>query len=712
MPSVSKHFLIFFLISALTLTACSKGPSPISSGDQTHTHVVAPTPDTMPESPDTSADHGWQVSSGEQDVLAGDLEGSGLLVHIPAGSFDQQTALVVAPVEETPVVPAEQMTLSGAVEVSAGEPVRLNQPTTITFQVNDPADLQAMAEGGLWAAYYNGEAWEYFPPDVVDLEAGTLSFETFHFSLQGYGQINIQERLNQYAHSQAVSSFVQSNLMDASVNQLVSQTVDHLLTERLKISDESLKAKVISSLVNDDAWGSMVQQLRDGNVTDFVKTLNVFAGQKIVENVDASLLASSLETVSNDTAVEFTESAAQAAAYLVEGQPKEAARILGEKIADQFLVTTLAKGAVEVVQHQIDVWKDAEIEAAFQAYKNGTSGYFWGYNVDPLQFDDLYNQMRGIAVRLEQEAVQREIQRREEMSMRPATDEELNAVRERAKADLKQQFEQRIQQEADLAQREQQTQDLIARMQAANLLEKNRFGFDPAYDTLETRLDKLFHLAKKILRDTGRSSWTSGTFTTEKVISSAEMAILMQAWYSGGRDQYESEIFKRYGIRLLPACRWEFVETKAYLSDGSGRFSINFDGANQVTTAYPFEGALSCEMLTFNTIHTWTEPPKVLVPGDTLNFSVATSWSLDGDPGCSGLTAGVKTSMQIITFTVSAGNSHIPTSAEPEGSVSADGDWVVVNGEPGNRIEIVAFPDGGGVGGTVRYYYNFVCEGD
>jgi hypothetical protein len=456
----------------------------------------------------------------------------------------------------------------------------------------------------------------------------------------------------------------------------------------------------------------MVQQLQGGQVEDFVKTLNVFAGQKIVENVDESLLASSLEAISGDSGVEFTEAAAQAAAYLTEGQPRAAARILGEKIADQFLVTTLAKGGVELVQYQIDTWKDAEIEAAYQAYKNGASGYFWGYNVDPGQFEDLYNQMRGIAVRLEQEAVQREIQRREAQQMRPATAEELEAVRETVKGNLKHQFEQRVQQEQVLAQQEADIRTLIEQMQAAKLLEKHRFGFDPAYDTLETRLDKLFHLARKILRDTGRSNWTTGALTTDHELSAGELSNLMQVWYSEGRDRYVEEVFKRYGIRLMPACRWEFVETKAYLSDGGGRFSVSFDGTSQVSTGYEFEGALDCGTLTFNTRHSWTAPPPVLLPGDTLAFSVGASWDLQGDSTCSGLTAGLRTSITVGEFSLSAGDSSIPTSAEPQGSLSSSGDWTVPNGTAGQRLEIMAMPDGGGAGGTVRTNYSYVCEGN
>ena len=139
---------------------------------------------------------------------------------------------------------------------------------------------------------------------------------------------------------------------------------------------------------------------------------------------------------------------------------------------------------------------------------------------------------------------------------------------------------------------------------------------------------------------------------------------------------------------------------------------VSFDGAAQVTTGYQFEGALSCGTLTFNTLHSWTEPPPMLIPGDTVPFTVGASWDLQGDQSCSGLTAGVRTTLKIGDFSLSAGDSSIPTSTEPAGSLGASGDWTVPGGAPGGRLEIMAAPDGGGAGGTVRTFYNYVCEGN
>ena len=82
--------------------------------------------------------------------------------------------------------------------------------------------------------------------------------------------------------------------------------------------------------------------------------------------------------------------------------------LLESKIADKFLITTAGKIAVEVIDYQIESWKNSEVEAAFKAYKNGANGAFWGYNVDKQDFDAVWTQMKGASRQLELEAIAKE----------------------------------------------------------------------------------------------------------------------------------------------------------------------------------------------------------------------------------------------------------------------------------------------------------------
>lgn len=535
------------MLLGIALGACGQenpppeatGPAQVVSEATTAPTATAPAPLSV-------------QTSATAAVGLGDLATDGLTIAIPAGALPEGatvelvTAAVVAPPD-----PALFTSLAAPIDVRApGGPTRLETPIDVTFQIPDGAvEAADWEDGNLWFTYFDGQSWTYLPPTASDAAAHTITLTTYHFSLLGYGKISVEEQLKNYTHTAAVSSLIQSNVVDEAVNAAVSQTVNYILQDKLGLKDDALTTKILSSLANDDAYRDLVDQFNSGDKEAFAQTLAVFAGQKIAENAGEAALAGVLENLASDTGVGFAAAAGQAAGYLVEGDVAEAGRVIGQQIADQFLITTVAKGAVEVVQYQIDTWKDAEIEAAYKAYRDGADGVFWGYNVEPRQFGALWEQMRGIATRLQQEAVAREEQRRAELGLPPATDAQLDAVRQRARDTLEKQFVERQAQEEALAAREAQIEQLITAMQGANLLELGSFDYSRAYDTLETRLDKLLHLAQKILRDTGRAEWTSGVFTTDKAISTGDMVILMQAWFSNdGPKLYAQMLFERFGI--------------------------------------------------------------------------------------------------------------------------------------------------------------------
>ena len=227
--------------------------------------------------------------------------------------------------------------------------------------------------------------------------------------------------------------------VDSVVNEMVKNSVEYILKKRLGLTDdtaeESVKFKIMSSLANDDEYKDIVDKFREGDITGVNETFNLFVGKKIAENLEDSMWKSSLEFLS-DSGTGLITAGSQAAGYAAEGQYLEAGRILGTQIAEEFMITKIVQAGVEIVQYNIDTWKDAEIEAAYKAYRDGSNNKFFGYNVDKGDFDSLYNQMRGISVRLESEAVEREIKRRAEYGLPPATEEDLEAVRNKVKADL------------------------------------------------------------------------------------------------------------------------------------------------------------------------------------------------------------------------------------------------------------------------------------
>jgi hypothetical protein len=485
----------------------------------------------------------------------------------------------------------------------------------------------------IWIAYYSGKNWDYFAPTKTDATTGIVTLNTYHFSLFGVGKVSVEEQIKQYTQSASLAAMTQKKV-DKLVENLVANVVDMILLDQLKWQDSSTKYKIMSSLANDDEYRDLVELFAKRDFEKFNATLQVFAGKQIVEHVDKAAFLSILKGVTGN--VNAIAAASEAAGYLAEGQLAEAGRILGQKIANGFLITKLVNAGAEVVQYNIDLWKDAEIEAAFQAYKNGADAKFWGYNVDPGDFEGLWNQMRGISTRLQLEAVEREKKRRADLGLPPATESQLNSVREQVKKDMEDNFKTRLSQESELEKEAARLQALVKIFQDTRLLEIGMYGYSESNDTLELRLDKLFHMVNKILRDTGRSNWNTTAFTNDKEISANDMVSLIKAWYStDGEEEYAKLLKEKFGIDVKikkyilesgkPVVKSVTPDTKDFFSNkfqiivgsammgpGSGQFSSSIAWGGSPTR---YTGFMS-------SIGFWSSPPNGINPGDQISINL------------------------------------------------------------------------------------------
>lgn len=496
--------------------------------------------------------------SSAQDITIGNLEQDQVVLTLPGNTFTTDTEVVLSTPDKVPnYYKGEMIPLGSPFDIAAGsKEMRLNQPVTVTVKLN-PAELDAETEkGSLYVAYFNGKQWQYIKP-VVDMEKQTMTFTTSHFCLFGTTKLTVEERIKKYTANEALASWAQEQ-SNQLTNKAAEQVIDHILKEKLKIADESVKAQVLGSLLKDDEWGDMVKGLAGGDVAGFNKGLQVLAGKKIAENVPSSTLSKALGGLTSDFGVATVEKASQAAGFLAEGRNTDAARIIGEHIADQFIFTTAAKVAIAGIEHQISSWKNEEVEAAYQVFKNGASSKvpWWGYQVEKGNFDDVWTQMGGAARQLEIEAIRKQEKIRKEAGMPELNEAEKDKIRAAVAANLKQQFEQRVKTDAEIAAKAEQLKKIIDMYQSAGLLEKGRFGWEKGYE-VEQRLDVLKHFAEKVLKDTGRTEFKDGTGHNEKAISVDELKTLSMTWF-GTSDPAErwakyAQLMKDYyGISLYP----------------------------------------------------------------------------------------------------------------------------------------------------------------
>lgn len=499
-----------------------------------------------------------KATSGSSEITLGNIETNGVEVTIPGNAFATPTEVSLVNPDQVPKYLGSQMIGFGApIELSVGEkPVRLLQPVTIKMKY-DPTTLgDDLESGALYMGYYNEKEWQYVKPQV-DKKAHIMTFTTSHFSLFGQAKITVDQRIEQYTKNAALASWAQDQT-NSITDEALERVIDHVLKDKLKINDEAMKGQIISSIIKDDEWGGMLESIAGGDPEQFNQNLQVLVGKKIVDNVPASKLSSALGSITGDIGIATVAKASEAAGYLAEGRAKDAAKIIGEHIADQFMITTVGKIAVAAVDNQIQSWKSEEVEAAYQAYKNGASSKvpWWGYQVEKNNFDDVWSQMGGAARQLEIEAITAQEKVRKDAGMPALTDQEKEKLRTMVHKDLKTQFEQRVKTDAEIEKKKAEFDMIMDMYKSSGFMEKGRWGWEKGYE-LEQRLDILVHFKDKLLKDTGRAFIKSGTGHNEEGISVDELKTIAMSWFSTTdpaerQKNYVEYLKKEFGIVIAP----------------------------------------------------------------------------------------------------------------------------------------------------------------
>lgn len=526
-PSKGIKILVFMVIGVFLLSGCGG-----SSGNTSWEY-------------EKTIKNPLKATCSNSEVKLGNLDKEGVEVTIPAGAFSKPTEVTLINPDKTPKYDDKEMTGFGApIDISVADgPVRLQQPVTIKMKFN-PADIGGddLESGSLHLGYFNGKQWQYIKP-VVDRENNIMTFTTSHFCLFGKTKLTVDQRIEEYTHNKALADWAQDQ-SDELTNGAAEKVIDHILKDKLGIVDESTKGKVLGSLLKDDEWGDMVRNLASGDIEGFNQDLQVLVGKKIVDNVPKSTLSKALGGLTSDFGVTTVAKASEAAGYLAEGRAKDAARILGEHIADQFMITTAGKIAVAAIEHKISSWKNEEVEAAYQAYKNGASSRvpWWGYQVEKGNFDDVWSQMGGAARQLQLEAIAAQEKARQDAGMPPLDDNEKNKIRTLVERDLKKQFEYRVKTDAQIEKKKAEYDMVMKMYKESGFMDKGRWGWDKAYE-LEQRLDSLTHFKDKLLKDTGRTSIKEGNNHNQDAIGVEELKLIAMHWF-GTEDPAERQ--KKY----------------------------------------------------------------------------------------------------------------------------------------------------------------------
>ena len=215
-----------------------------------------------------------------------------------------------------------------------------------------------------------------------------------------------------------------------------------------------------------------------------------------------------------------------------------------------------ANRVVELTDEVItNVWFNPEIEKAFQVYKNGAEGGWFGYSVDPGNWTLLSQQMRGVFLKVQYDYVNAYCNER---GLDPdlISSEQRDEIAQKGMDLLKAQFDERLANQQQIDEIKANQEQLMALFAKQQLLIRD--SVNPMYagdEDLETLMSRLLNMTEKILQDTGRSEIIFHSFDEDidrpgTQIYGQQIAELARIWYIN-REKSPEEAEKAYKQAMI-----------------------------------------------------------------------------------------------------------------------------------------------------------------
>lgn len=377
------------------LSACAS-EAPVASEEESSTEPV--------EEENNEAQEEQDVQQGLNEVTEvfieedsattlGDLESEGWTLEISEGTFSKSGNLHIEKIIDA----THKMTEDSEFDMFAppmsfrfdeGDNTRLNKPARLTMRL--PADqLDSLQKEDLFYGYFYDGAWEYYTPQVIDLEKGTVSFDLYHFSFLGFGEPSEEEQIETYARMVAAKKWQQQQDSEALKTMLKPQLNEMLYDMGVKVPDlrDQLSADLLTYLESTsfdfggvapiDALGQMVHGLHKGEAgKEAVKEkLTEFIARGLVLSIeqDVEKFASKYNVLTNLSKV---------AGALSEGDKRGALEHVANMLKSSAPLAAVADSTSKYIQEKgnqlIDAWAEDELDKAYKAYAYGTDK--WGYD--------------------------------------------------------------------------------------------------------------------------------------------------------------------------------------------------------------------------------------------------------------------------------------------------------------------------------------------
>jgi len=289
------------------------------------------------------------------DVTLGAVATNGVSMTVPKGSFDTDTSIQLQTPASVPSYTSASMTPAGTpIEVTASTKTRLNDQTMITIRFDQTKLPKGTQADHMRVAYYDGTVWEFITPTSVDMSAGTMTFGTYHFSLFGPSVASDATIKKSWVHTQALTNQLKNPPGKAS--DIVAGQIITLTLEKMGVTDPAAAEKVRQNLEADPNYARIASTYTNNDEV-MVTNIAKIVGTKIAEEVPKEMFTNHTLQHAGETPGDVA-AVAKAVGYISEGNYTEAAKEIGEQIADKFIITTAGKIAIEVTKAQIANWKD------------------------------------------------------------------------------------------------------------------------------------------------------------------------------------------------------------------------------------------------------------------------------------------------------------------------------------------------------------------
>lgn len=216
------------------------------------------------------------------------LETDTLKVTIPEGALEEKQRITM---EEGKGYKKpnkdEAILLSAPVHLNCEQDIRrFNEPIIIEMALsNDDIDMIEELGGGVYGAYYDGKNWHYIKPLEVNLEEEYFTFETYHFSQYTKSIPSNRTKMQKFAKEIAVGEWSKGTENSAMVEE-TENLIKDIMKNKLGISDSSLRKDILTAVMNEDEFGSLMTSYENNDMDTFSQGLAVMTGKKIFEAID------------------------------------------------------------------------------------------------------------------------------------------------------------------------------------------------------------------------------------------------------------------------------------------------------------------------------------------------------------------------------------------------------------------------------------------